>query len=128
VPFSLRAYSGPALLTGRTDAILHRGWQRRVKGRDWYGFAFLVRRKVPLLLPHLEARLRQRGVYNDSASLSSEECAAMIFRRIESIDFEAARADVVVFMPDPRDVNVWSRDYFHHVLSKLQFKHGADKN
>lgn len=128
VPFSLRAYSGPALLAGKIDAILHRGWESRVKGRDWYDFAFLVRRKVPLLLPHLEARLRQRGVYTDSASLSSKQCAGMISRRIESVDFEAARADVSAFIPDPRDLEVWSRDYFHHVLSKLQFESGAEKN
>ena len=75
----------------------------------------------------LKASLRQRRVYTDSASLSSEECAGMIFRRIESVDFEAARADVAAFIPDPRDLDVWSRDYFHHVLSKLEFQHGATK-
>ncbi|MCF8025965.1 MAG: nucleotidyl transferase AbiEii/AbiGii toxin family protein [Desulfobacteraceae bacterium] len=61
VPFSLRAYSGPALLAEKIDAILHRGWESRVKGRDWYDFAFLVRRKVPLVLPHLEVTLRMQG-------------------------------------------------------------------
>ncbi len=51
VPFSVRVYSGPALLAGKMDAILYRGWKNRVKGRDWYDFAFLVRRKIPLLRP-----------------------------------------------------------------------------
>ena len=45
----------------------------------------------------------------------------MIARRIESVDFEAAKADVAVFVPDPRDLDVWSRNYFHHVLGSLQF-------
>jgi len=121
VPFSLRAYSGAALLAGKIDAILYRGWKTRVKGRDWYDFAFLVRKKVPILLSHLEARLRQRGVYADKAPLTPEACAGMISRRIESVDFEAARADVAVFIPDPRDLDVWSSDYFHHVLKNLQY-------
>ena len=121
VPFSLRSYSGPALLAGKIDAILYRGWQNRVKGRDWYDFAFLVRRKVPLLLPHLEARLRQRGVYTDKSPLLKDQCIDMIARRIESVDFEAARADVAAFVPDTRDLDVWSSDYFHHVLGNLQF-------
>jgi len=121
VPFSIRSYSGPALLTGKIDAILYRGWQNRVKGRDWYDFAFLVRRKVPLLLDHFEARLRQRGVYTDKSPLSPDQCIDMIARRIESVDFETAKADVAAFVPDPRDLDVWSRDYFHHVLSNLQF-------
>lgn len=120
VPFSVRAYSGPALLAGKIDAILYRGWQNRVKGRDWYDFAFLVRKKVPLLLAHLEARLRQRGVYTDQAPLSADQCKKMIARRIESVDFESARADIAAFVSDPRDLDVWSGDYFHHVLNKLQ--------
>ena len=120
VPFSVRAYSGPALLAGKIDAVLYRGWQNRVKGRDWYDFAFLVRKKVPLLLAHLEARLRQRGVYTDQAPLSADQCKKMIARRIESVDFESARADIAAFVSDPRDLDVWSGDYFHHVLNKLQ--------
>lgn len=125
VPFSVRAYSGPALLAGKIDAILYRGWQNRVKGRDWYDFAFLVRKKVPLLLAHLEARLLQRGVYTDQAPLSADQCKKIIARRIESVDFESARADVAAFVTDPRDLDVWSGDYFHHVLSKLQFLPGG---
>ena len=121
VPFSIRSYSGPALLAGKIDAILYRGWQNRVKGRDWYDFAFLVRKNVPLLLGHIEARLRQRGVYTALSPLSPDQCMDMIARRIESVDFEAAKEDVAAFVPDPRDLDVWSRDYFHHVLSNLQF-------
>ncbi len=40
---------------------------------------------------------------------------------IESVDLSAARADVAAFIADPRDVDVWSKDYFQHVLEKLQF-------
>lgn len=124
VPFSLRSYSGPTLLAGKIDAILYRGWQNRVKGRDWYDFAFLVRKKVPLLLQHLEARLRQRGVDIEKGSLSPDQCVNMISQRIEAVDFEAAKADVAAFIPSPKDLDVWSRDYFHHVLSNLQFING----
>ena len=127
VPFSVRVYSGPALLAGKIDAVLYRGWQNRVKGRDWYDFAFLVRKKVPLLLHHLEARFRQRGVYTDQAPLSPDQCMEMIARRIESVDFASARADVAAFIPDPRDLDVWSVDYFHHVLNNLQFFTGSER-
>lgn len=121
VPFSLRAYSGPALLAGKMDAVLSRGWQNRVKGRDWFDFAFLVRKKIPLLLPHLEARLRQKGIYTQDAPLDETRCIDMIDRRIESVDFEAAKADVIPFVPQARDLDVWSKDYFRHVLKNMQF-------
>ncbi|RQD56830.1 MAG: nucleotidyl transferase AbiEii/AbiGii toxin family protein [Desulfonatronovibrio sp. MSAO_Bac4] len=119
VPFSVRVFSGPALFAGKIDAVLYRGWKNRVKGRDWYDFAFLVRRKVPLLLPHLEARLRQRGVYTYEEPLSADQCREMIAARIASVDFDLARADVEPFIPDPRDLDVWSGEYFQHVLGKM---------
>ena len=119
VPFSVRVFSGPALFAGKMDAVLYRGWKNRVKGRDWYDFAFLVRRKVPLLLPHLEARLRQRGVYTHEEPLSADQCRGMIAARIASVDFDLARADVQSFITDPRDLDVWSGDYFQHVLGKM---------
>ncbi len=121
VPFSIRAYSGPSLLAGKMDAILYRGWRNRIKGRDWYDLAFLVRRNVPLLLPHLEARLRQRGVYSHSTPLDKDHCTNLIAARIDAVDFAAAKADVVAFVRRPQDLDVWSREYFHHVLDNLRF-------
>jgi len=121
VPFSIQAYSGPSLLAGKMDAVLSRGWQSRVKGRDWYDFAFLVRKKIPLSLAHLEARLRQKGLYAETSPLNEERCINLIDRRIESVDFDAAKADVIVFIHRPQDLDVWSMDYFRHVLKNLKF-------
>ena len=121
VPFSIQAYSGPSLLAGKMDAVLSRGWQSRVKGRDWYDFAFLVRKKIPLSLAHLEARLRQKGSYAETSPLNEERCINLIDRRIESVDFDAAKADVIVFIRRPQDLDVWSMDYFRHVLKNLKF-------
>ncbi len=121
VPFSLRAYSGPALFAGKMDAVLSRGWLNRVKGRDWFDFAFLVRKNIPLLLPHLEARLRQKEVYTENAPLDEARCIKLIGQRIESVDFEAAKADVLPFVPHVRDLDVWSGDYFRHVLNNMRF-------
>lgn len=121
VPFSIRAYSGPSLLAGKMDAVLCRGWQNRIKGRDWYDFAFLARKKIPLLLPHLEARLRQRGFYTEAGPLDEARCVNMIDQRIEAVDFDAAKADVIPFVIRPQDLDVWSKDYFRYMLKKLSF-------
>jgi len=121
VPFSIQAYSGPSLFAGKMDAVLSRGWKNRVKGRDWYDFAFLVRKKVPLSLSHLEARLRQKGFYRMDGALDEGLCIQMIEQRIESVDFETAKSDVIAFVQRPQDLDVWSKAYFHHVLRNMQF-------
>jgi predicted nucleotidyltransferase component of viral defense system len=124
VPFSLRSYSGPALLAGKLDAVLSRGWKNRVKGRDWYDFAFLVRKKVPVLLRHLEARLSQKGFYSSHShspgGLEKPELIEMLHQRIEAVDFDLAKNDVEPFVSRPRDLEVWSKDYFRHVVGKLE--------
>src|SRR6056297_37950 len=122
VPFSIQACSGPSLFAGKMAAVLSRGWQNRIKGRDWYDFAFLVRKNIPLLLPHLEARLRQKGFYTQEAPLDKDQCFDMIDSRIEAVDFDLAKADVAPFIRRPKDLEVWSKDYFRHVLKNLQFK------
>lgn len=119
VPFSLQSYSGPALFAGKMDALLSRAWKTRVKGRDWYDYAFLVRRRVPLLLSHLEARLRQKGVYSGDATLTEERLRELVERRIETVDIEAARTEVLPFVRRPRDLDVWSKEYFRHVLRSM---------
>lgn len=121
VPFSVRTYSGPALLAGKLDAVLSRGWKNRVKGRDWYDFAFLVRKKVPVLLRHLEARLRQKGFYSSHSILEKSELIKMLHSRIETVDFDIAKKDVEPFVSRPRDLEVWSKEYFRHVVSKLEY-------
>ena len=121
VPFSIQVYSGPSLLAGKMDAVLSRRWQNRVKGRDWYDFAFFVRKKIPLSLLHLEARLRQKGSYTQKVPLDKKRCINLVARRIESVDFDAAKADIIPFIPRPHDLYVWSKDYFHHVLKNLKF-------
>jgi hypothetical protein len=35
---------------------------------------------------------------------------------------DAAKADVLPFVPQARDLDVWSKDYFRHVLKNMKFK------
>lgn len=119
IPFSLQSYSGPALFAGKMDAVLSRGWRTRVKGRDWYDFAFLVRKRVPLLVSHLEARLRQKGAYSSDATLTEERLRQLIGERIDAVDIDAAKTEVLPFVRRPADLDVWSKEYFRHVLRNM---------
>ena len=121
VPYSLLLYSGDSIFAGKMDAVLSRGWKNRVKGRDWYDFAFLVRKKIPLLLPHLEARLRQKGIYTAEKPLNEADCRNLIRERIETVDLQAAKEDVLPFVRRPEDLDVWSKEYFYHVLDTMVY-------
>jgi len=121
VPFTVRSYDLPSLFAGKMHAILARAWGNRVKGRDWYDFAFYIRNDIPLQLSHLEARLRQTGHYLDVVALAPDCFMDMMNARIAGIDFKAAKLDVERFVARPQDLAVWSADYFLHLAARLKF-------
>lgn len=121
VPFSIRAYEPSSLFAGKMAAVLARGWKSRVKGRDWYDFAFFVKKKIPLFLKHLEARLRQIGFFENDRPLEAANLDEMIRKRIREVNLESARADVVRFIRNPADLDVWSEDYFMYVADNIVY-------
>lgn len=119
VPFSIRSYDKPSLFAGKMAALLARQWKTRVKGRDWYDFTFFIRKKIPLSLHHLEARLRQVGYYTDAKPLDNKALLDLVQSRIYEVDFENAKADVIRFIRNPQDLDVWSKDFFLYMLNKM---------
>ena len=122
VPFALRCYDLPSAFAGKMHALLARAWKNRIKGRDWYDLIFYIKKKVPLSLVHLDARFRQTGHYTKNCPLSSEQLMKMLQERILSIDFEQAKKDVEPFVERPQDLNVWNKDFFLYMVSKILFK------
>ncbi len=120
IPFSVRAYTLSSLFAGKMHALLCRAWGRRVKGRDWYDFAWYVGRGTELDLGHLEARMRQSGHYADDTPLTGKRFRQLLDERIASLDIDQARADVVRFLTDPSSVAVWSTAFFGAVAEKVK--------
>jgi predicted nucleotidyltransferase component of viral defense system len=122
IPFSVKAFDPPSLFSGKMHALLCRGWQTRVKGRDWYDFVWYVGRGTELDLPHLEARMRQSGHYDESVALDEAAFRAMLAQRISELDVAGAAAEVERFLPDPSTVRVWSREFFTAVAERISIR------
>jgi predicted nucleotidyltransferase component of viral defense system len=120
VPFNLSLYDPASLFAGKMAAVLARSWADRVKGRDWYDLVFFTRRNIPINLRHLEARLRQVNLYSQEVPLDAAVFSVMLSERIRSVNFTQARKDVERFIRDPRELDVWSEDFFLHVAEKVK--------
>lgn len=121
IPFSVRIYVPPDLFAGKMHALLCRGWKGRVKGRDWYDFVWYVACETPLRLSHLESRMRQSGHDEWEGKLTPEIFRAFMTRRIEELDVESAKNDVIRFLPIGSNVSIWSRDFFLSLIEKIRF-------
>jgi hypothetical protein len=120
VPFSIGIYDPASLFAGKMAAVLARSWAGRVKGRDWYDLVFFTRRNIFLNLRHLEARLRQVNLYSRDEPLNPITFTAILSERIDSVNFTQARKDVERFVRDPRELDVWSKEFFLHIAGKVR--------
>lgn len=121
IPFSVLTFSQQDLFAGKMHALLCRAWATRIKGRDWYDFVWYVSRQVPLNLKHLEARLRQSGHWQHMKKLDENSLKDLINDKIEQVDFNAAKDDVLVFLRDKAAVEVWSKAFFRDLIDKINY-------
>lgn len=119
-PHQVRVYDLPSLFAGKLHAVLCRNWKSRVKGRDFYDLVWYVGRRVPLNLAHLEARMRQSGDWLLGMPLDAQGLGKRLEERFSSIRFDQAREDVTPFLKDPRELSLWSEEFFMDLIPLIQ--------
>jgi hypothetical protein len=117
-PYQVRLYDLPSLFAGKLHAVLCRGWKSRVKGRDFYDFVWYVGRGIQPNLEHLEARMRQSGHWN-GGTITRNALVDLLRERFTAIDFKQAADEVRVFLSDPRELQLWSREFFDELAGRL---------
>ncbi len=120
ISFGVRTYALPDLFAGKMHAILCRQWKNRVKGRDWYDLVWYVANYPQLHLDHLEERMRQSGHWQQKGTLGKGELADLLSNAIGTLDIEQAKKDVIPFIKDTGTLNVWSREFFQDICSRIE--------
>ena len=116
--FMVRCFQLPDLYAGKMHALVFRNWKMRVKGRDWYDFEWYVRWRVPLDFRHLQERIREfNGI-----EMSRDDFMAALRERLTTTDIDSVRRDVEHFVVDPRELEIWSNDYFLQLSDMIVFK------
>ncbi len=118
-PFQVRLYDLPSLFAGKLHAMLFRDWKSRVKGRDFYDFVWYISRRVPVNLPHLEARIIQ-SEEQQTERFNIDAVQTLLKDRIRSVDIAAAAEDVRPFLRDPRELQLWNEEFFMQLIPQLQ--------
>ena len=106
--FMTRCFTLPDLFAGKIHALVYRSWKNRVKGRDWYDFEWYVRHNIPLDFAHLAERVRQ---FNNE-EIEREAFMAQLKDRLASANINQVKSDVLPFVRNPKELDIWSNDYF----------------
>ena len=116
--FMTRCFTLPDLFAGKMHALVYRAWKNRVKGRDWYDFEWYVRHKVPLDFNHLQERIKE----SNGCEKGKEELLEDLKHRLASSDINQVKADVLPFVKDTNELQIWSNDYFMQLASLVRFE------
>lgn len=119
IPFAVRTFTLPDLFAGKMHALLCRRWKTRVKGRDWYDLVWYAANHPRLNLSHLEERMRQSGDRAPGEHLTPVAYRELLSRAIDGLDIDQARNEVEPFVRNPGAIEIWSRDFFHDVASRI---------
>lgn len=115
--FMTRCFTLPDLFAGKMHALVYRGWKNRVKGRDWYDFLWFVSNNVPLDFTHLAERIRE---FNGE-EIDKQTFLLKLKERLASADMNQVKSDVLPFIKDPRELDIWSNDFFLQVADLIRF-------
>ncbi|HET55255.1 MAG TPA: nucleotidyl transferase AbiEii/AbiGii toxin family protein [Ignavibacteria bacterium] len=121
IQFAVKSFTLPSLFAGKMHAILCRKWKSRVKGRDWYDFAWYVGNYPELKLKHLEERMRQSGDYKEKKELTKEKFLEILNNTIENLDIEKARKEVEPFVDNKISLELWSKEFFKAASENIKF-------
>ena len=116
--FTTRCFTLPDLYAGKMHALTFRAWKNRIKGRDWYDFEWYVRNRVALDFDHLRVRTKE---FND-IDLTTELFLELLKERISKADIDVVKADVIPYIIDKRELDIWSNDYFMQLADMIVFK------
>jgi len=120
LPFSFmtRCFVLSDLFAGKMHALVFRKWKQRVKGRDWYDFEWYIRNGVELNFNHLQERIRQfNGIEMSQTQFLNE-----LKERLANTNIDAVKRDVLPFIKNPDELEIWSNDYFLQLSDMIKIK------
>ena len=116
--FMTRCFTLPDLFAGKMHALVYRAWKNRVKGRDWYDFEWYVRKGVSLDFTHLHERALQ---FNEE-DITKESFLEKLNERLATADINQVKADLLPFIRNQKELEIWSNDYFLQLAKMVRFE------
>ena len=116
--FLTRCMVLPDLYAGKMHALVFRAWKSRIKGRDWYDFEWYVRNGIPLDWNHLHERILQ---FNGQ-EMTLDEFRSTLRGRLGSADISRVKEDVIPFLNNPDELDIWSNEYFMQLAEMMKIQ------
>ncbi len=120
IPFAVKTFDLPSLFAGKLAAALYRPYKFNTKGRDWYDFLWYISKGTVLNLKHFEARISQIGKWSPSKPVTIADVKRLMRERVEDLNLEQAKNDVLPFVKDQYTVEQWNKKLLLAAVERIQ--------
>jgi Nucleotidyl transferase AbiEii toxin, Type IV TA system len=116
-PFSfyVKCFTASNLFAGKMHALLFRKWKNNVKGRDWFDMEWYIKKGIPVQISHFLERAIESGDWKQDI-ITEIEFKEVLLNKIENMDLNKIKADIIRFIPDPKALDIWSIQYFKDLV------------
>lgn len=119
--FPIISLQKPDLFAGKLHAFLFRKWKTRIKGRDFYDYVWYLKNNTPVRLAYLREKSIQSGhLHSEEELQTTDQLKKMITERINSVNIEMAKQDVLPFIKNPKELDIWSKDFFIQITENIR--------
>lgn len=119
-PHQIRLYDASSLFAGKIHAVLCRGWNNRVKGRDLYDYIFYLSKNTKVNIELIKQKLIESKVVGVDSSFNVSKLKDMLNEKFKQINFVEAKEDIVPFIEDIDSLNLWSAEFFIEITKELK--------
>ena len=63
--------------------------------------------------------MRQTGHWRQSESMTLQSLQSMLLKRFENLDYELIKQDVSPFIPNPKVIDIWSKEFFVVITQEM---------
>ena len=119
-PHQIRVYDEASLFAGKIHALLCRGWNNRIKGRDLYDYIFYLSKSAHVNMELIRNKLKESKVKDVDETFNIEELKKLLNRKFESINYKSAKEDVMPFILDKESLDLWNEKFFKEITKNLK--------
>ena len=109
--FDVGHYDLPSLFAGKLHACFYRTY---TKGRDWYDFLWYLSKRIKPNFTMLNTAIIQ--TQKEASNIDEHNFKDHLLKRVEQIDFEAAKKDVDRFLEDKGALRVFDKDKIREMI------------
>lgn len=118
-PHQIKLYDKQSLLAGKIHAILCRSWKTRTKGRDLYDYIFFLADNTSVNIELIRNKLIDSKYIESNSKFDIKVLKELLINKFKKIDYNEAKEDVIPFIKDVDNLNIWSKEFFISITEKL---------